>query len=245
MLAHFFEEEGVPTTQVSLIRLHTEVIKPPRSLWVSFELGRPLGVPNDPVFQRRVLIAALNLLEAHEGPVLKDFPEDAPFAKDPITMLTCPVSFVRNNINLTETDELCAALKTEMVSMRPWYDMAVKKRGRTTVGISGLNIDTIGDFFCSFLRGRVPENPRQDISLAYTLNLASDDLKAYYFEAITSRPGQESPSSAVVSDWFWSETTAGRVLLAIKDICKKSEDGLMQIVGAMLIVPTVQAHRSK
>ena len=48
MLAHFFEEEGLPTTQISLIRLHTEITKPPRALWVSFELGRPLGVPGDP-----------------------------------------------------------------------------------------------------------------------------------------------------------------------------------------------------
>ncbi len=61
-LAHFFEEEGVPTTQISLVRLHTERINPPRALWVPFELGRPLGIPDDPTFQKRVLLAALKLL---------------------------------------------------------------------------------------------------------------------------------------------------------------------------------------
>lgn len=235
----------MPTTQVSLIRLHAEIIKPPRALWVSFELGRPLGVPNDPAFQKQVLLAALELLEAPSGPVLEDFPEDAPVSKDQITPLAYPVNFVQKEVNLTDTEQLCAALKREMVSMRPWYEMAVKKSGRTTVGVSGLDIATIGDFLCSFLEGGVPENPREDISLSYTLNLATDDLKAYYSEGITSQPGQESPSSKVLSDWFWGETLAAKVLLAIKEVCMKSEDGLMRIVGSMLIVPTAQAHRSR
>jgi hypothetical protein len=235
----------VPTTQISLIRLHTETIKPPRALWVSFELGRPLGVPNDPAFQKRVILAALKLLDAPEGPVLEDFPEDAPVSKDQITPLSCPVDFTQKEINLTETEQLCSAFKREMISMRPWYDVAVKKRGRTTVGISGLGMDAICDFICSFLEGHVPKNPREDLSLAYTLNLAIDDLKAYYYEGVTSQPGQESPSSKVISDWFWGETMAGKVLLALRDICKKSEDGLMQIAGRILIVPANQVHRSK
>ena len=235
----------MPTTQVSLIRLHTEIMKPPRALWVSFELGRPLGAPNDPPFQRRVLIAALKLLEAESGPLLEDFPEDAPASKDRLDTLACPVSFAQEEVNLTETEQLCAEFKREMAMMRPWYDMAVKKRERTTMGVSGLDMDTIGDFICSFLEGSIPENPRKDISLPYTLNLATDDLKAYYFEGITSQPGQESPSSKVVSDWFWGETVAAKIFLAIKDVCKKSEDGLMQIVGKILIVPAAQVHRTK
>ncbi len=57
----------MPTTQISLIREHTEKIKPPRALWVPFELGRPLGVPNDAAFQNRVITAALDLFEAPSG----------------------------------------------------------------------------------------------------------------------------------------------------------------------------------
>lgn len=41
-------------------------------------LGRPFGAPNAPEFQRKVLIAVLKLLEAQQGPLLEDFPEDAP-----------------------------------------------------------------------------------------------------------------------------------------------------------------------
>ena len=81
-LAYYLELAGMPTTQISLIREHTEAIRPPRALWVPFMLGRPLGAPNDPEFQTRVLRAALKLLDAPSGPVLEDYPEDAP--SDPL-----------------------------------------------------------------------------------------------------------------------------------------------------------------
>ncbi len=44
-LGHFLERQGIPTTGISLVREHTEVVRPPRALWVTFELGRPLGRP--------------------------------------------------------------------------------------------------------------------------------------------------------------------------------------------------------
>lgn len=77
-LGHYLEEEGVATTQISLIREHTESIRPPRALWVPFELGRPLGRPGDAGFQLDVLRAALILLESPTGPVLRDYPGEAP-----------------------------------------------------------------------------------------------------------------------------------------------------------------------
>jgi hypothetical protein len=245
VLAHFLEEEGVPTTQISLIRLHTELTKPPRALWVSFELGRPLGVPNDPSFQKRVLLATLKLLEAPDGPRLEDFPEDAPTSPDEITMLSCPVNFVQKGIDPGETEQLHAAFNREIISMRPWYDMTVKKRGRTTVGVSGINLEAIGDFIYSFLKGVKPENPRDDIPLAYALKFAVDDLKAYYFEGITAQPGQESVSSQVLADWFWEETVAGKVLLAVKEAGKTNEDDLMRMVSGKLIVPAWKVARGK
>lgn len=76
-LGHYLEEEGIPTTQISLIREHTVFIRPPRALWVPFELGRPLGRPGDPDFQLDVLRAAFTLLESPTGPVLRDFPTEA------------------------------------------------------------------------------------------------------------------------------------------------------------------------
>jgi len=227
------------------VRLHTEIIKPPRALWVSFELGRPIGIPNDASFQRRVLLAALSLFDAKSGPVLEDFPEDAPVSDGVVTALSCPVNFAQEDVNFSKVDQLCSAFKKEMISMRPWYDLAVQKRGRTTYGVSQVELDDLDDFICSFLKGEVPENPRDDIALAYTLNLATDDLKAYYFEAITAQPGQESPSSESLSDWFYNDTLAGKVLDTLRDMCKKHEDGLMKLLGTVLIIPAIQVGKKK
>ena len=152
-LAHYIEDEGVPTTQISLIREHSEAIKPPRALWVSFELGRPLGVPDDPAFQKRVLLAGLKLLEADSGPVLKDFDEDAPASEPAATGWSCPVNFVNKPEVLDDYQALRAAFKQEVIELRLWYDQALKQRGRTTFGVSGLDMDTIVDFIGAFLDG--------------------------------------------------------------------------------------------
>lgn len=239
-LAHFIEDEGISTTQISLVRLHTEKISPPRALWVPFEMGRPLGTPNNPEFQKRVLTAALRLLEAEKGPVLADFPEDAPISDMRIEALSCPVSFPRQQEELSETQELCDAFKAEVTSLRAWYDMAVQERQRTTVGVSGVEFDIIPDFICSFLEEESPKSPNQNLDLPHMLNLAVDDLKAYYTEAITAQPGQELPSSKVLSDWFWIKTLAGEILFKIRDICSESKDPFLRIVGSALLIPSSQ-----
>jgi hypothetical protein len=190
-------------------------------------------------------MATLKLFEAENGPVLEDFPEDAPVSETEFTTLSCPVDFVQEDVELTETEKLCSTFKKEMLSMRPWYDLGVQNRMRTTVGVSKVDLDDLDDFICSFLKGETPDNPRDDIALPFTLNLATDDLKAYYFEAITTQPGQESPSSEVISDWFYDETVAGKVLFALRDLGKKSEDGLMKVLGNVLIVPAAQVNKRR
>ena len=105
-LAHYLEDEGLPTTQISLIREHTEKIKPPRALWVPFELGRPLGAPGDAAFQTRVLRRVLSLLEASSGPVLEDFSEEAPVAIESPTAVVCPVNFPAPVKDLTDIERL-------------------------------------------------------------------------------------------------------------------------------------------
>ncbi|MGA1108472.1 MAG: selenoprotein B, partial [Pseudomonadales bacterium] len=60
-LGYYLERAGIATTGISLVREHTAQLQPPRSLWVSFPLGRPLGIPNDAEFQHAVIKAALEL----------------------------------------------------------------------------------------------------------------------------------------------------------------------------------------
>jgi hypothetical protein len=193
-------------------------------------------MPNNPVFQKGVLLSALKLLEVPEGPVLEDFPEDAPVSSEQSTVLACPVNITIEDTTVgTEAEKLCAAFKSEIMSMRPWYDMAVKKRARTTVGVSKLDPDAMGDFICSFTDSSVPENPRQDISLADELRFSVEDLKAYYFEAVTAQPGMEVSSAGPLLDWFWKDTVAGKVLLAVGESCTNGEDESLQRIGKGLI----------
>ena len=89
----------------------------------------------------------------------------------------------------------------------------------------------------AFLDG-TPENPRRDISPAYSLNFAVDDLKADYYEAVVAQPGNLSPSSSDLDGWFWEQTAAAKVLFAIKDRCLDSDDKIMQLVGKLLLIPS-------
>ncbi|MEJ2718914.1 MAG: hypothetical protein P8182_17590 [Deltaproteobacteria bacterium] len=192
----------MPTTQISLIREHTEKIRPPRALWVPFELGRPLGVPDDDAFQTRVLLSALKLIEARSGPVLEDFPEEAPLTEDALDGWACPISLETDAEGLDDAERLRQEFMREVNEIASWYELGVKKRGRTTFGVTGLDPQEIATFLTGFLHNGVPENPRDDLPLGLTLKLAAEDLKTYYFEAVTAQPGRTAPAGNVLWDWF-------------------------------------------
>ena len=237
-LAHYLEREGLPTTQISLIKEHTETIKPPRALWVSFELGRPFGKPNDPDFQLRVLSAVLDLLNKKEGPILNEYAEEAAYTGSDGPW-ACPIDLTLTAQDLSEEGKLIKAFKSEMNQLRNWYDIAVAKRDRTTVGVSDLKVDNLSDFISSFLSDKQPQNPNPDYPLAHTLNLATDDLKAFYTEAATAQPGPAGTSNQI-ADWFYGQTAAGRLLYAIKDKGIQSDDKYLKIVAGALIIPTAK-----
>jgi len=194
-------------------------------------------VPNDAAFQKKVLLSALKLLEAPDGPVLRDFEEDAPGTAVVDVVWACPVNLTRREADLSSIAAMRAAVSKEMAELRPWYDLALKRKQRTTVGVSGLAMAQIVEFIGAFLDG-IPENPRQDIALAYTLNLAVDDLKSYYYESVTAQPGNPAPTSSDLDGWFWQQTAAAKLLFAIKDRCRESEDKMMQLVGNLLLIPS-------
>ncbi|MDP6563528.1 MAG: hypothetical protein QF578_01750 [Alphaproteobacteria bacterium] len=248
-LAHYLEDEGLATTQISLLRLHTEKTRPPRALWVPFELGRPLGAPNDPAFQARVLRAALALLERDDGPViLEDFPDDAPAkdASDDGEGWVCPVNLPPPPVDLAAGGGFQAAIEAEVGRLSPWYDTALRERGRTTVGLSGMAVEAICPFLCRFLDGEVPDNPRDDLSLAQVLKFAIDDLKAFYREAASAQPG--SNSGRQINDWFYGETAAGKALYALRpllnELAEQREDNYMKLFANRLLIPHQQAHRA-
>ena len=228
-LGHFLEDEGVATVQISLVREHTEVIRPPRALWVPFMLGRPLGVPDDAGFQKRVLRSALVLLEAPSGPVLEDYPEEAPESAVDEEGWVCPISF-----NRAEDVSLGERLRREIQQYRTWYDLHVQRRGRTAVGVSGLDLETLSSFLADHAEGGSAESPNPDIGAARMLRLSVDDLKTFLFEAAGAQPGAASPRQ--LNEWFWTATSTGEAIIKLWRRVKDMEDKDFKRLS-MLIVP--------
>ncbi|MBL8149801.1 MAG: hypothetical protein JNN15_07725 [Blastocatellia bacterium] len=67
------EKVGISTVSISLLREVTEVLLPPRALFVPFKMGFPLGEANNKELQKRVLLQMFSLFEKAEIPVLEDF----------------------------------------------------------------------------------------------------------------------------------------------------------------------------
>jgi hypothetical protein len=235
-LAHYLEEEGIATVAISLIRPQTENTKPPRALWVPFELGRPFGPPNDPAFQNRVVLAALRMLERDDGPIIiQDFPDDDPTAQpDPTWHPPIAPSVVSD----PPDGDLAAQLEAEIIHLRPVYDRRLAKRGRTTVGLCALPILDVGCYVGDWLRGLSPPSRRDEFSAPLMLRFAVDDLKAFYLEAATD--GASHPSSRQLGDWFWNETGAGAALLALREACLTNEDERLKLIAGNFMVPATR-----
>ena len=214
-------------------------MRPPRALWVPFELGRPFGAPNDPEFQTRVLKALLGTLEAESGPVLADFDEDAPPSADADDGegWACPIELKAPPRTEGDATALEQALLREIGQLRPWYELSVERRGRTTVGVSPLDIEGNARYVTAFLGDAWPESPTEDMDAAVALKHAFEDMRAWYFEAVAAQPGRAAGTSTQVVDWFWNETTAGAVLRKLDEVCRGSDDEVMQALGGFLLLP--------
>ena len=240
-LAYFLEDEGLPTVAISLIRVQTEKVGNPRSLWVPFELGRPLGPPNHPQFQTGVLTAALQLLTAGPGPViLEDFPQDDPTAIDRDGWHR-PFDLPEVQPNVGDQAALEGALKREVAEVIPYYQRFLAANHRTTVGISGLDIERCVSYLASYLAGPTPFSAIPSVAPVEALRWAIDDVKAYYLEAMSV--GSEIPSSRQMQGWFWDRTLAARTIIRLREKLLASDDDRSKAIARMNLVPGVQALR--
>ncbi len=231
-LGHYLEREGIPTAQISLIREQTAAIRPPRALWVPFMLGRPFGAPDAPDFQRSVLRKLLSLFERKAGPVFEDFPEDAPADKGRDEGFACPVSFA---VDQAQSEGLAGAVRNEIAQLSSWYELALRRRGRTTVGVFGPSVDAAVRHVASYLDGRPDAPPVAGMTAGAAVKRACDDIKAYYYEAAAAQPGNLSPGA--IDQWFWHDTAAARALLAIRDLGLASDDPSLKPLGKLSLIP--------
>jgi len=239
VISHYLQRNGIPTTTISLIREHTEMTRQPRALWVPFPLGRPLGVAGDPDFQRDVLRSALRLLDTATEPVIEDYPHDAPDGGGD-GVWSCSIMLPE-----PEVSDLEAAIRGEVDLLTPWYEEARRRRGRTTVGISGVKpeeIDKAVSFIVAIAEGsgfqQIPvsaEGPNWRHPLPMLVRFAVEDLRAFYQEAVTSQEGTKPPSQHDMHSWIFNKTTLGRAIMAVGHQIADNEDRRLMTMRGLMI----------
>lgn len=224
MLARLFEEAGLSTTAIAMVREHAERVKPPRALFVPFPFGFALGKPNDPELQHRVLAAALDLLRHDAGPVLVDFPEEE------------QQQFLLPQASAVQPDQKAERdAATEVTALRAFYERWLEGNGgRTSVGLSGIpqrRFRGMIRFLEAYARGEeadMKERP-PDATLPQFVRYCVDDLKAFYYEArLAQRP---DASEQELHRWFWGETAAAQLLRAVAQRMNATEDPALKYLA--------------
>jgi len=222
-LAHKLEERGFSTVAIASVRVQAEKTRPPRALWTSTMLGRPVGEPGDAPFQLRIVRAALALLQRTDGPViLEDFRDDPPGWPD-------------NPNWVAPTTTPSDTFANELTALLPRWRAAQAQFGRTSVGLSFQTPAAWPAFAKSILAGALPTIPPLDTT-ALAVRFLCDDIKALYGEA--AQATGPAPSARQVDTWFWRQTAAGELLQALRRTAMASENNALKTVGGRFFVPT-------
>ncbi len=217
MLARIIEAAGIATVSLSLVREHTEKIKPPRALYVPFPFGLAVGHPKDAAEQRRVLDAAFAMLDAPSGPVLRDFPDDGrDEAGSPLQAS-----------EIAPGSATALGLADEVTAMRRYWETWEAREGRTSVGASRVNPQRfrgVVRFLEEFARGEETDSTDRPAGVTKLdfVRLAITDLKVMYVEArLITHPNE---SSEARQRWLWSETALGAFTRDLADTMTNSGD---------------------
>ena len=155
--------------------------------------------------------------------MLEDFPEPAP-VDESSEPWSCPVRFAHTG---TE-DTIGAAARAELAGLVTWHDLSTRRRGRTPAGTSGLEIEQCLELVVDACEtGRAHDVRR--------LKAAVEDLKTYYREAVTARPG--TPPAGAVDTVLWNESALGRLLRHLAARSAKSDDAALRFFVDHSLVP--------
>jgi hypothetical protein len=217
VLARVFEEAGLTTLTIAMVREHAEKVKAPRVLFVPFPFGYALGKPNDPQLQHRVIGAAIDLLQREQGPVLEDFPEEE-----------APEALVQASGVQQMAAEAQRDPADEVTTLRAFYERWLEDHGgRTTVGLCGIpqrRWRGVVRFLESYSRGEdadMRERPAH-VPVPQFIRYCVDDLKAFYYEARMSQ--RANVSEAELHRWFWGETAMAQLIRAVAQRMNASDD---------------------
>jgi hypothetical protein len=220
VLARALETSGVATTSISMVREHSEKVKPPRALFVPFPFGHALGRANDPALQHRVLRVALDLFAEPAGPVLRDFPDEAEPGVEP------PAPAQASAITRAARVPDDPALETAQMRQHHEHWLA-RNSGRTAFGLSGIpatRFRGVVRLLQSFAAGEEVDMDARpaEVPLPGFIRYCADDLKTLYFEGhMAMKPAAGGDE---IARWFWAETAAGQLLRRVRDRLDASDD---------------------
>jgi hypothetical protein len=217
VLARVFEEAGLTTLTIAMVREHAAKVQAPRVLFVPFPFGYALGKPNDPQLQHRVIGAALELLQREHGPVLEDFPEEE-----------TPAALLQASGVPQMAVEAAKDPADEVTALRAFYERWVEAhQGRTAVGLCGVpqrrwrGVIRFLEAFCRDGDADMPERPA-NVPVPQFIRYCVDDLKAFYYEArMAQRP---QVSEAELHRWFWGETAVAQLIRDVAQRLTASDD---------------------
>ena len=148
----------------------------------------------------------------------------------------------------TDDGGILEALRTEIDLLTPWYEETRRRRGRTTVGMSGATpeqIDAVAQFIAACAEDASffeipaaadgPTAPQWSHQMPILLRFVVEDLRAFYQEAVTSRPGTAPPSQHAMHSWIFQETALGQALIQIgRRIAAVGEPPLLLMRGFII-----------
>ncbi|MFM8305139.1 MAG: hypothetical protein ACKOA9_12735 [Actinomycetota bacterium] len=195
------EAHGLATIALISVRGVAERLPPPRGLYCEFPLGRPLGRPDDPEFQRAVLRRAFALLERHDGPVLEDYPV---VITSDTSALACPMP-PRFDANVPEAVD-------EARGLRAAYDRTLARRGVTSIG-RVLDADQVPDAL-GVLAAIAEGADWKDAGFVGDPVQTCHDIRTYYEEAAAALV--DTVPAGQGESWFYEQTAAGHTMLAAR-----------------------------
>jgi D-proline reductase (dithiol) PrdB len=112
------------------------------------------------------------------------------------------VSFQRKR----DDESWLGRLSQEVGVLTPWYELSLKRRGRTTVGVCESPIPDIVEGLTSWA-----DDVTQSFPEPLWLKMALEDIKSFYSEAITAQPGdyEAGYSDALIFD----DTVLGELIV--------------------------------
>ncbi len=202
-LAHIFEAAGMATVVLGSIREQVESTAPPRALYCDFPLGRPLGEPQNPEFQHKVLKSAFELLKSEE-PIIKEY--DVSIPDNANEVIACPLP-------PRHDPDLHPALD-EVRGLRPAYDRAIEKYGnRIGMGrtIGPENLEEAVTALIKITEG----TPWKEAGIPGFPSRVSQDIRGYY-ETAALELSDNAPKAWAGTRWFFNETETGKLLMAAR-----------------------------